>query len=111
MNFLKGLFFGSVVGASLGLLAAPSSGQATRSKLKKEVASWQEATDNVKISAQRVNTSLEQLKITAETTLPVFMEGMARTQRALDFQMTPRLAQIQTQIQKIQQELPKEQQK
>ncbi|MFV0560003.1 MAG: YtxH domain-containing protein [Enterococcus sp.] len=105
-GILKGLVFGSVVGAAGGLLLAPRSGNDTRKKLIEELDEATELTNNLNDSLQHFQQALVNTKIQAEELLPAFQKDVEKDIEAFKFQAEPRINQIQDQVQKITESIP-----
>lgn len=97
-NFIKGLVFGSVVGAAGGLLAAPRSGDETRQKLAAELEDAAETTLELNASLNRFKEAVATTKATAEETIPVLQSAMKLDLEAYKFQAEPRIKQIKEQV-------------
>lgn len=110
-NFLKGLLFGSTVGGLSGLLLAPKSGKKTRQDFSAELTDLKEAGLGVKDSLAKVQQAAETLQQTADTLLPTFQKEMEKDLRAYHFMVEPRLAQLNEQLEKIQQKTGADKQK
>lgn len=107
-NFAKGILFGSIVGGLGGLFMAPRSGNDTRKKLAEELDEATELTLNLDASLKRFQSSLVQLKETADELIDPFVTGTQQDIEDFKFQAEPRIAQIQEQLEKIQHEVPAE---
>ena len=105
-NFLKGIVFGTTVGAISGLLFAPRSGNETRKKL---IAELDEATE-LNNSLNNFKQALVDTKETANTLIPAFQESMKKDIENFKFQAEPRIAQIQEQVEKLTNDLPQDMQ-
>lgn len=105
-NFAKGLLFGAVAGAAGGLLLAPRSGQETRKKLKNDINEMTDLTLDVNDSLTEFKSALETTIITAKELLPPFQEGVEKDLRNFQFQMEPRLQQINEQLEVLESHLP-----
>lgn len=97
-NFIKGLVFGSVVGAAGGLLTAPRSGDETRQKLAAELEDAAETTLELNASLNRFKEAVATTKATAEETIPVVQSALQLDLEAYKFQAEPRVKQIKEQV-------------
>ncbi|KAF1303373.1 MULTISPECIES: YtxH domain-containing protein [Enterococcus] len=100
-NFIKGLLFGSSVGAVGGLLLAPRSGNETRKKLAKELEEATDSTLELNESLQHFQRAVVETKRTAMETLPVLQNALQKDIEAYKFQAEPRIKQIQQQVAKL----------
>ena len=105
-NFLKGLVFGSAVGAVGGLLFAPRSGNDTRQKLIDELDEAADLTMDLNNSLSHFKEALIETKETASTLIPEFQDSIQKDVMEFKFQAEPRIAQIQEQVEKISANLP-----
>ena len=105
-GFIKGLLFGSVVGGIGGLFLAPRSGKETQEKIADEIDDWRFLSDDFNEKLSTFKTSLEHFQETAESVIPPFVEGLNKDITNFNFQTEPRLAQMEEQLAKIQNELP-----
>ncbi|EPF4329154.1 YtxH domain-containing protein [Enterococcus hirae] len=109
-NFLKGIVFGTTVGAISGLLFAPRSGNETRKKLIAELDEATELTNDLNNSLNNFKQALVDTKETANTLIPAFQESMKKDIENFKFQAEPRIAQIQEQVEKLINDLPQDMQ-
>jgi gas vesicle protein len=110
-KFTKGLLFGAAVGTIGGLLAAPRSGKDTRQKIIEEIEEYTYLKDEVTDNWEEVQTATEQLKETANTLVPAFIDDLKQEIADFRFQAEPRIAQIKEQIAKISANIPEMSQK
>lgn len=106
-KFIKGLAFGSVVGGTLGLLFAPRSGNETCRKLIDEVDEATDLTYDLNDSLKEFQDSLATLKDTAAQVIPTFKEETQKSVETYKFKTEPRLAEINRQLEKLNQDLKK----
>lgn len=106
-RFIKGLAFGAVVGGAIGLLVAPRSGNETRRKLIDEVDEATDLTYDLSDSLNAFQASLATLKSTAAQVLPTFKEDTQKSVATYKFKAEPRIAEITKQMEKINQQLEK----
>lgn len=100
-SFIKGLLFGSAVGGTAGLLAAPRSGNETRQKLTQELNDAAETTEELNASLARFRDAVVNTSATARETLPVVQTTMKKDIEAFKFQAAPRIKQIKGQVAKL----------
>lgn len=100
-NFIKGLLFGSAVGAAGGLLAAPRSGNETRQKLAKELDEATDSTLELNESLLRFQNAVRQTQKSAAETLPIAQEAIQKDLEAFKFQAKPRMDRIKMQVNKL----------
>lgn len=100
-NFIKGLLFGSTVGAVGGLLLAPRSGNETRKKLTAELEEAADTTLDLNKSLQRFQQAVVTTRQTAAETLPVLQDGLKKDVESFKFQAEPRIEQIRQQVTRI----------
>lgn len=105
-KFAKGLLFGSLVGGIGGLLFAPRSGQETRKKITDELEDFSEKKQTFDDSLDHFKESLNAFQEAVDIYVEPFVDGVTRDINKFQFQVEPRLAQIQEQAEKIQAELP-----
>lgn len=105
-KFAKGLLFGSLVGGIGGLLFAPRSGQETRKKITDELEDFSEKKQTFDDSLDHFKESLNAFQEAVDIYVEPFVDGITRDINKFQFQVEPRLAQIQEQAEKIQAELP-----
>lgn len=104
-RFMKGLLFGSVIGAAGGLLFAPKKGQETQAELKQV---FDEGLANVQMVQQDVQTvqaNLLQTQQLAQEILPTFQKELAQEIEDFKFQANPRVTRIREQVQTLKQYL------
>ena len=104
-RFMKGLLFGSVIGAAGGLLFAPKKGQETQAELKQV---FDEGLANVQMVQQDVQTvqaNLLQTQQLAQDILPTFQKELAQEFEDFKFQANPRVTRIREQVQTLKQHL------
>lgn len=100
-NLIKGLAFGTVVGGTLGILLAPKSGKATRQQLVDGVDEATDLTNDLTDSLAKFQQSLSHLQTTASELLPTFQEETTQLIEDFEFQATPRVEEINKQVDKI----------
>lgn len=105
-QFLKGLVFGSAVGAVGGLLFAPRSGNDTRKKLIDELDEAADLTLDLNNSLNHFKEALAETKETAAALIPEFQDSIQKDVQEFKFQAEPRITQIQEQVEKISTNLP-----
>lgn len=109
-NFLKGIAFGTTVGAISGLLFAPRSGNETRKKLIAELEEATELTNELNNSLNHFKRSINETRETANSMIPTFQEGIKKDVENYKFQAEPRIAQIKEQVEKLTSDLPQDMQ-
>ncbi|EOH92612.1 YtxH domain-containing protein [Enterococcus villorum] len=109
-NFLKGIVFGTTVGAISGLLFAPRSGNETRKKLITELEEATELTNELNNSLNNFKHSLNETRETAKSVIPAFQEAIKKDIENYKFQAEPRIAQIQKQVKKLSDDFPQDMQ-
>lgn len=106
MGFFKGILFGASLGTAAGLLLAPRKGEATREKLLTDTRDLVVLTDELNDNLIDFRHSLTTLKGTFQTLVPAFQAGVEKDIEEFRFQAEPRIQQIQSQLEKINQSLP-----
>ncbi|MBF8808574.1 MAG: YtxH domain-containing protein [Enterococcus lacertideformus] len=109
-NFLKGIIFGTTVGAISGLLFAPRSGNETRKKLIAELEEATELTNDLNNSLTHFKQAMLETKETASSVIPAFQESMKKEIDNFKFQAEPRITQIKEQVEKLTNDLPQDMQ-
>lgn len=105
-KFVNGLFWGAVVGSLGGLLLAPRSGKETRQKIVDEIDELADLTMDVNDSLEHFKDSLEEVRVTASTLIEPFIDGVQRDIEGFQFQVEPRIEQINEHLEKMQANLP-----
>lgn len=107
MGFFKGILVGAGIGTLSGLLLAPRKGEDTRDKLISNTRELVELTDALNDNLTDFRRSLVTLKGTFDTLVPAFKSGVEKDVEDFRFQAEPRIQQIQEQLEKINQALPR----
>lgn len=97
-SFAKGLLFGTVVGGASGLLFAPRSGQETKEKLVAGIDDTTKLVTDVNDGLQHLQTAFGEVKDTLNALVPEFQEGLRKDVTDYQFQIEPRLEQVNQQV-------------
>ncbi|MDR0921408.1 MAG: YtxH domain-containing protein [Lactobacillales bacterium] len=105
-NFTKGLLFGSLIGASGGLLFAPRKGSQMRENLRNQIEDTLDNAEQISESVQNIKAAANEVRDGLENLLAPAIQGIEKDITDFQFQVEPRISQLQEQLEKIEKELP-----
>lgn len=100
-RFIKGLFFGSLLGAAGGLLLAPKKGKETQAELKQYLDESLADVTTLQQDVHHVQENLRQTQMIAQEIIPTFQKELTQSIEDFKFQADPRMARIREQAQTL----------
>ncbi|SFH71423.1 YtxH domain-containing protein [Pisciglobus halotolerans] len=101
LTFLKGLFVGSLVGGTIGLLKTPRSGKQNREAFKDYIDETTILVEDVSNKVNDLKGAITQLSNESQSFATTFTKEMNETAQAFTYEAEPRLRRIQEQTEKL----------